>query len=258
VQTIVLDHFSETGATQQYSPSLPLQSMPDDLNKQQGDEETGEATGAPHNKLGGGASSSTSHAGHDHSAPEIAALANAQAIHSDGCATHHMIQHAHGHRHRKISTYLLEFGVVLHSVIIGIALGVSSGDEFLPLLIALSVHQFFEAFAISTAAMDCGFETLKIPLFLCGLFSVTTPIGQVIGIGLASNYSPNTPGGLLAVGILDGLSAGFLLYDGLVNMLTPTVTHNHQYPKYRSWQKVAIFAALWAGSAAMAVIGYWI
>lgn len=107
----------------------------------------------------------------EHASPEIASLANAQAIHSDGCpSTHAMIQHARdgARHHHRITTVLLEVGVVLHSVIIGITLGVSGGAEFVPLLIAISVHQFFEAIAISAAAMSCGFPTLKFfSVFLC-------------------------------------------------------------------------------------------
>lgn len=45
---------------------------------------------------------------------------------------------------KRISTYILEAGVAAHSVIIGVTLGVSSGSEFIGLLIALLFHQFFE------------------------------------------------------------------------------------------------------------------
>jgi len=43
----------------------------------------------------------------------------------------------------------LELGIVAHSVIIGIALGVSNSPcTIRPLLAALSFHQFFEGFAL--------------------------------------------------------------------------------------------------------------
>lgn len=60
-----------------------------------------------------------------------------------------MHDHDHGilfleNERKKISTYILELGITSHSVIIGIALGVSAGGEFNGLLIALVFHQFFE------------------------------------------------------------------------------------------------------------------
>ncbi len=39
------------------------------------------------------------------------------------------------------SFYLVEAGIVMHSILIGLALGVASGSEFVTLLIALSFHQ---------------------------------------------------------------------------------------------------------------------
>lgn len=45
---------------------------------------------------------------------------------------------------KRISTFILEAGVAAHSVIIGVTLGISSGSEFIGLLIALLFHQFFE------------------------------------------------------------------------------------------------------------------
>ena len=66
---------------------------------------------------------------------------------------HHVLEVGHSHAHglelldvsqRRISTYILEAGVASHSVVIGVALGVSSDAEFTGLLVALVFHQFFE------------------------------------------------------------------------------------------------------------------
>lgn len=105
--------------------------------------------------------------------------------------------------------------------------------------------------------MDAGFKTLRTPIFLAVLFALTAPLGQSIGIGISSTFAGNSPTALITVGILDSLSAGILLYDGFVNLLTPTITHNHQFPKYTLSKKISIFVALWAGAAAMAIIGIW-
>jgi zinc transporter 1/2/3 len=41
----------------------------------------------------------------------------------------------------------------LHSIIIGVTLGVTTAPQFLSLLIAISFHQFFEGFALSTTGI---------------------------------------------------------------------------------------------------------
>lgn len=46
-----------------------------------------------------------------------------------------------------------------------------------------------------------------------------TPIGIAIGIGVHSSYNPNSGAALLSIGILDSISAGILLYAGLVELL---------------------------------------
>lgn len=45
-----------------------------------------------------------------------------------------------------------------------------------------------------------------------------TPIGVGIGIGVHSGYNPNSGAALLSIGILDSISAGILIYAGLVEM----------------------------------------
>lgn len=63
---------------------------------------------------------------------------------------------------RTFTTVLLEMGIMLHSILIGLALGLAPEDELPVLLIAISFHQFFEGFAISSAALSCGMKTLKV------------------------------------------------------------------------------------------------
>lgn len=66
---------------------------------------------------------------------------------------------AHTSAHLHASIYALEFGVAAHSFVIGLALGTASGDEFLPLMIALVFHQLFEGIALGATVADAGFKT---------------------------------------------------------------------------------------------------
>jgi hypothetical protein len=49
-------------------------------------------------------------------------------------------------------------------------------------------------------------------------YQLITPIGIAIGIGLHSVYNPNSSAALLSSGVLDSISAGILVYAGLVEM----------------------------------------
>jgi zinc transporter 1/2/3 len=80
---------------------------------------------------------------------ELGAMTVATNIHSDGCCDVDHVFSASDHDHLKITAVILEAGIALHSLIIGITLGVTSGHEFVSLLIAVAFHQFFEGFALS-------------------------------------------------------------------------------------------------------------
>jgi solute carrier family 39 (zinc transporter), member 1/2/3 len=65
----------------------------------------------------------------------------------------------------------------VHSVIIGSSLGVSSGQEFDSLLIAISFHQFFEGIALGTSIVEAQFNNFTKSILLAMVYIVTTPVG---------------------------------------------------------------------------------
>ncbi|KAJ7960195.1 Zinc transporter protein [Quillaja saponaria] len=50
-------------------------------------------------------------------------------------------------------------------------------------------------------------------------FSLTTPVGIAIGIGISNVYNENSPTALIVEGILNAASAGILIYMSLVDLL---------------------------------------
>ena len=50
------------------------------------------------------------------------------------------------------------------------------------------------------------------------LYGLTTPIGIAAGLGVRSTYNPGTATASIVSGVLDSLSAGILLYTGLVEV----------------------------------------
>lgn len=173
--------------------------------------------------------------------------------------------HSHGlslldekHNHR-VSTYLLEFGVAMHSVLIGLALGTEEGATFVALFIALCFHQLFEAFALGAQIAKLDNKSIVPAILMIVFFSITTPIGIAIGIAIRSNnYNPKSLAALITTGVLDSVSGGILIYVALVNLMAgemgPTA---HEFFALKIPVKVLYFVALYLGAALMAVIGRW-
>ncbi|KAI5863995.1 Zip-domain-containing protein [Durotheca rogersii] len=55
-------------------------------------------------------------------------------------------------------------------------------------------------------------------LIMASAFAVITPIGMAIGIGVLNQFNGNDPQTLIALGTLDALSAGILVWVGVVEM----------------------------------------
>ncbi|PRQ52255.1 putative zinc/iron permease [Rosa chinensis] len=157
-------------------------------------------------------------------------------------------------RHRVISK-VLELGIVVHSVIIGISLGVSeSPDTIRPLVAALTFHQFFEGMGLGgciAQARESRITTIIMVLF----FSLTTPVGIAIGIGISSHYKENSPTALILEGTFNAASAGILIYMSLVDLLAADFMN----PKMQKNVKLQIGAnaSLLFGAGCMSLMAKW-
>lgn len=160
--------------------------------------------------------------------------------------------------HSKTIAYMLEFGVIVHSVIVGLTLGVAGGSGFVALLIAVVFHQLFEGFALSATYLDSGFKSIHIPLLMSGIYAVSAPIGVAVGVAVRSTYSGSSVEALLVSGVFNAFSAGILIYDVLVNLITPAITHSHKFSQSSFLHKFMTIFALWIGCAFMATVGIWI
>ncbi|KAA8547497.1 hypothetical protein F0562_003926 [Nyssa sinensis] len=118
-----------------------------------------------------------------------------------------------------MSPCVLEQGIVVHSVIIGISLGASESPKTIkPLIVALTFHQFFEGIGLGGCISQAKFKPSAVAVMAL-FFCLTTPVGIVIGIGIANVYKGNSPTALIVEGILNSASAGILIYMALVDLL---------------------------------------
>ncbi|GAB4836828.1 hypothetical protein Ancab_001742 [Ancistrocladus abbreviatus] len=119
----------------------------------------------------------------------------------------------------RIVAQVLEVGIVVHSVVIGLSMGVSNNPcTIRPLVAAMCFHQLFEGMGLGGCILQAEYG-LKTKAIMVGFFSVTTPFGIALGIGLLKAYNENSPGALIVVGVLNAISAGLLIYMALVNLL---------------------------------------
>ncbi|TYI97719.1 hypothetical protein E1A91_D01G163200v1 [Gossypium mustelinum] len=141
--------------------------------------------------------------------------------------THPTHGHAHGSAEsshhvmitQRIISQVLEVGIVVHSVIIGVALGASqSAKTIKPLVAALTFHQFFEGMGLGGCISQAKFKSRAIAMMLV-IFSLTTPMGIALGMGISKIYNENSPKALVVEGIFNSLSAGILIYMSLVDLL---------------------------------------
>ncbi|XP_073281517.1 zinc transporter 5-like [Primulina huaijiensis] len=157
-------------------------------------------------------------------------------------------------RHRVISQ-VLELGIIVHSVIIGIALGASESPKTIrPLIAALTFHQFFEGIGLGGCIAQAKFKSRAVAIM--GLFfSLTTPVGIAIGIGISNIYSETSPTALIVEGCFNSASAGILIYMALVDLLAA----DFMSPKLQARGKLQLGAnvSLLLGAGAMSLLAKW-
>lgn len=150
---------------------------------------------------------------------------------------------------------MLELGIVSHSVIIGLSLGVSQTPcTIRPLIAALSFHQFFEGFALGGCISQAQFKRSSASIMAC-FFAMTTPAGIGIGTAIASVYNPYSPGALITEGILDALSAGILVYMALVDLIAADFLSKRMSCNFRL--QIASYCMLFLGAGLMSSLAIW-
>ena len=93
---------------------------------------------------------------------------------------------------------------------------------------------------------------------MCFMFSVTTPMGIVLGMILFSvtGYDDSSPKALIMEGLLGSFSSGILIYMGLVDLIAVDFFHNKMMTS-NLWLKKASYIALILGSTSMSILALW-
>jgi len=154
-----------------------------------------------------------------------------------------------------IDPQVLEMGIVVHSVVIGLGMGASQNVcTIRPLVAALCFHQLFEGMGLGGCILQAeyGARTRSVLVFF---FSTTTPLGIALGLALTRVYSDSSPTALVVVGLLNAASAGLLHYMALVDLLAADFMGPRLQGSVRL--QLVCFLAVLLGAGGMSVMAKW-
>ncbi|XPS71412.1 hypothetical protein M3J09_003601 [Ascochyta lentis] len=162
------------------------------------------------------------------------------------------------HKKAVLQCFLLEMGILFHSIFIGMSLAVAIGNDFVVLLIAIIFHQTFEGLALGVriAAISWPARSPQ-PWLMAVAYGCTTPLGQAIGIATHTLYSPDSEIGLLVVGIMNAISAGFLVFASLVELMSEDFLSDESWQVLRGKKRVAACLLVFFGAFLMSLVGAW-
>ena len=150
--------------------------------------------------------------------------------------------------------FILEFGVVFHSVFIGLVLATTS--ELTILTIVFTIHQLFEGLGLGSrlATVQWPPGGPWWPYLLACTFALASPLA--IAIGIAAKPS-NAETQLLVTGIFNSVGAGILMYTGLVELLAKEFIFNPEMRRAPVQVRIAAFSCVAFGVSIMAVLAVW-
>ncbi|KAK4104485.1 Zip-domain-containing protein [Parathielavia hyrcaniae] len=215
-----------------------------------------------------------------------------------------------------VSIYIMEAGIVFHSVIIGVTLVVAGDSFLLTLFVVIIFHQMFEGLALGSriAALGTGQPnpilavlghshgsghghghdysktaaggseettatttkhdggegvqqaengaalfrvSMAKKISLAVAFSLVTPLGMAIGIGVLGTFNGNDPETIVAIGTLDAFSAGILLWVGVVEMWAADWVFGGGMTEASALVTCLGLGGLVSGMVVMSVLGKW-
>jgi solute carrier family 39 (zinc transporter), member 1/2/3 len=155
--------------------------------------------------------------------------------------------------------FILEFGIIFHSVFIGLTLAVA-GAEFNTLFVVLVFHQTFEGLGLGSrlAVIPWPKDKRWTPYILGLAYGLSTPIAIAVGLGLRRSYPPESATTLIVNGVFDSISAGILIYTGLVELMAHEFMFSNVMRKARLQVVLSAFGVMCLGAGLMALLGKWV
>lgn len=157
----------------------------------------------------------------------------------------------------RVFAYLMEMGAALHSVLIGMGLGIIVGNksEVIVLTVAISIHQMLEGLGLAGMVRAANLSRWQ-SAGLALSFALTTPVGVALGILLSSNnYDPDSHVSRGITGALNGIASGLIIYIAVVHLIIEEFTKKELRGMRRT--RLGMHIALLMGLLCMCIIAYW-
>ncbi|KAE8218937.1 hypothetical protein CF319_g7276 [Tilletia indica] len=192
----------------------------------------------------------------DHHADDKNSTSESAASDADARSLENAATQAQG-RLAKYEVLALEAGIIFHSIIIGVSVGTSSGPGWKAFLIAIVFHQFCEGVALASRIAVLTTTRMLTKLVMYTAFVLTTPVGVAIGIGVRQFFNGNDRSTLLAIGSLNSISAGILIYSAMVQIIAGDFIYNKAMLTAPLRRPLAAFFFFTIGAFIMSVLGKW-
>ncbi|EJT81157.1 zinc-regulated transporter 2 [Gaeumannomyces tritici R3-111a-1] len=175
----------------------------------------------------------------------------------------HGRKHVEGDSHlayagKMTSIVILEAGILLHSVFIGLTLAVAS--QFLVLFVVLVFHQTFEGLGLGSrlATFDWPADRRRWTPWIFGVvYGLTTPVAIAAGLGVKEALARDPTTRFMVQGICNAVSGGILLYTGVVELLAHEFMFNPAMDRASMQYKLMAFSCMSLGAGLMALLAKW-
>ncbi len=108
---------------------------------------------------------------------------------------------------------------------------------------------------LAMAKLPEGYDTIRYAGAV--LFGFTTPLGIAIGLGVRHTYNPGSTTATIVSGVMDALSAGILIYTGLVELLAHEFLFDEAMKHTSNRRLCFACGCMVLGAGVMALLGRW-
>lgn len=158
-----------------------------------------------------------------------------------------------------ITIFMLELGIIIHSVIIGLTIAATGKERFLTLYIVLIFHQMFEGLGLGARIFDfIHYNNIVCSFLFAIIYAISTPVSIAIGLLVKGANNLQSSTAVVVSGVLNSLSSGILLYTVIADLLAYDFIFR---PELRDGKLGKLLYALFCvvlGFAAMAITGRWV
>ena len=158
-----------------------------------------------------------------------------------------------------LTVHLLEAGMIVHTVLLGIVVGMWTGSRtaLVAFTVAMGFHQFFEGISVGVALRAAGSSmTTCRKAAMIVAFGLSFPVSVCIGIGL-STVTVDSHLQTWIMGVLNAVACGILLHVALVTFVARDMRSDFLSQPDNLALRVCAMFGMAVGMAAMSVIGIW-